>query len=719
MALKALSLGGYPGQGDQAANSPATAALLRGGTGATQSCTGGPGTEKPCPLTISARDLCLVNEDTKESLRLLANAQQEARGFLVQLATELRVLRGDTDNALSEARLARTEACTGLAHAREVRSVVDTHEASLRNLASEVQHAREHWAEGLRRSSAELQARRSHGANEIAELRGLLASLEMEVRELTCRRGPGAHQQVAEAWADSDRASQKRLGELRKEVQELADQQRSLSLHWAEATEGLKADMHECKSRLDQAQRKRAADEWAREAAALVEAAAPQLIPTRPSAPRIFERPSPTSKALHVSSACSNPGGMDEIPRAWKSLLEDVVRRAQWVCEATRTELTQLVEDRTSTLATQFAESEAVSAQSSAIACDSAASASQEAKEALETLRLVTERAKEGEEATGRRIARLEQELRNELKAAKSAAGVASEGLAHLKEEEAALQRRVDSLDEAIKSFSRELHNVAETLPSDFSAVLNRLTKAEQALLSVDSLKEVPGKLAADLSAEKVRASKALDDLREEVRNAKVADEAKAVRLFVDLREEVDRRLRETKAQVEDSFRQERHSDGEAAAVRRDLEVKLQGLLSSFNELKAQVSNMVPADRGPSAPELLSQAKFLAEERCQRLEAALSRVRQDCLQAQTLLADRMTQDVSGISAKLEAFALDEVQKRMAEKTSELYSFALQLRDAALEEVRIGLDALQSKEGSTPGAQEIRGSGAGAARALRR
>jgi len=539
----------------------------------------------------------------------------------------------------------------------------------------------------LWRSAAESVAERQrHQRIDKEALAEVASSVRCLQRELTEIKKDVQEQQLTDLKQNVQAQLQHGLTELQKEVQVsqqlMAQEHRSLARTVAKDRELLQA----LQVRLERALCERSVDDWAREAAAKIEVAAEDMGPAEVAAGTAPATPAKSSVKSLVELRSFAGAGVEDMPHAWRTFLEDVVRQAQWVCEETLRESLHQREDHLREPLNQFRAAKAEQEQRFAKATEEMrevnAQALERSEEALAAARLSAELVKESEEAASRQVAKAESDLRAELKAV-------TRSLGDWKEDSALAQRlQGATLEEARLAMERGL--------SDALGRAGRLDEVAKMLEgTICEVAKGTQRNALDLEDIKARVqmvADALGLLRDDVESRLKGLQHQADKLRADM------------ATQGSSFVEAGHAT-EAASSKKAEELK-----AHFAELAAEVG--VLQDR--------------QEKQASDASSRLSRFREDlevqgsvALEARSMVSQKCGELESRLFQEVRAAVADEARASMAEKCRELSSFAERLRDVALEEVRScisasGVATTETAESSS----RCGGSGVGAARALR-
>eukprot|EP00440_Ansanella_granifera_P010618 gb/GFBE01011522.1/.p1 GENE.gb/GFBE01011522.1/~~gb/GFBE01011522.1/.p1 ORF type:complete len:702 (+),score=201.41 gb/GFBE01011522.1/:1-2106(+) len=416
-------------------------------------------------LHISARELCVSNEGNRAALRELHSGLMEAQETIRHLSkdlstglmeaqessrhlsAQLQVVQSEAENSSKEAHLARTEACTAIAHSREAKSTVEAHEARLRALAAEVQHVREITTDGFQRSNSKLDACQRHVSSEVTELREAFAAVESEVRDTR-----GHHQEAAQArQLQACKEALDNVEELRRFGQqrhvELQESFKLFQQHVAEqqrdAQRSAEAELQDVRLRLDKVLRQQGVD---------------QVHGLRRHQENTLEAEtldSPQQPAPYRQHATAS---VDDMPLAWRTLLEDVVRRSQWACEQTKRGVEVQLEALEKSISGKCKEALNEQAKLTDQAC-------QQASEALQAAQVAAEIVRESEAEAGSRLGQVAEDAKADLQVAMDSR---DKVLSHLQE---GLARMGKDVEEAALS-SAKFGKVAKGLEASIKEVI-------------------------------------------------------------------------------------------------------------------------------------------------------------------------------------------------------------------------------------------------------
>lgn len=453
------------------------------------------------PLHLSVSDLHADTEDLRLALQKMEAVGDETRTELRRLGVELQALCGEVAGASGEARLSRQEAQQALTELSTVRADVESHESRLRALAAEGQHLRTHVSTALQRSSEDADASHARLAADSQEVRSALSQLAKESRELRQsvdtleqaerqRRAenldtPG-QAELMDMVAASEQRNSQRINEVHEALQawqrRASEQRQGILQNSEEVRNALGADLQELRTKVDQVLSRGQLDEWAKVAATAADTVASDTGVSGIGEEKLPRACGPVSQ--------NRLTGIEDMPRPWRSALEDVVRRVHWVSdEARREQLRRCEEDRASTEA-RLTTMNSEQARRLAEAHDAAEEAIRRADNAVSAAQLAAELGKEHEEALMRSLAdnlgAHGADLRAELKAAtgeihtriEDVAGAQrlrcaslEEACAGLRQDFALLDSKGRNSDEVVRSIQASLREVSDTAHNNAQAI--------------------------------------------------------------------------------------------------------------------------------------------------------------------------------------------------------------------------------------------------------
>jgi len=491
----------------------------------------------PGSLHLSVGDLKGEIEDVRRVLHRLETAGDTARSDLVRLGADLQALYGEVTGATGEARLSRQEAQQALAELSETRAGLEGQESRLRALATEGQHLRSHVSNALERASSEADTGRARLATDAIEIRSAVDELANETWELRQsvvgleqaerhRRaesmGSPGQADLLEAIAASEQRNAERVAEVHETVEKwqrrTLEQRQGIIQNTEDVRNALEADIQELRTKLDQVQSRVPLEEWAKAAAS---AAEPSVFEA--DVDRIMEEKL-TRTATPLSP--NKLAGIDDMPRAWRSALEDAVRRVHWVSDEARRELLRRSEEERANVEARLTRMNAEQARRMAEAQEAADEAIRRADSAINAAQLSAELGKENEEAVGRRIAAVtgssDEVWRAELKAATGEIATRIEDVAQTH------RMRCASLEEACSGLRQDVADVG-----------NQGRHTDELIRSLEvSIREVSENTHSNAKAideQKVKFKKAFDPFRDDVDRQlrTVSQEAEQIRLLV------------------------------------------------------------------------------------------------------------------------------------------------------------------------------------------
>uniref|UniRef100_A0A7S0FMR2 Uncharacterized protein n=1 Tax=Pyrodinium bahamense TaxID=73915 RepID=A0A7S0FMR2_9DINO len=358
---------------------------------------------------------------------------------------------------------------------------------------------------------------------------------------------------------------------------------------------------------------------------------------------------------------------VEDMPRAWRGLLEDLMRRSQWATEETRRELLEQVKAEVGTLQRSHDSLKEELLDKVFGAAEAASEALRQSDEALEAARLSAELVQEAEDASLRKMGKVEASLRMELN---MLGGEISRGTRGSQIEEARAMLEGNLRDTLARTLSME---------GKLGSLERRLNELTEMMSEFEPFRENVGRRFEELQSQ-------------------------AMALQVDTTQDIQR------------------TTGELAAARRDFEARCSRLDASVQALLSRVqwsAGEAPKNDAGLRDIVASEARTAIAERCEELNGLIERLRSAALQeARAALAEKCC-ELRELNERICNAALEQARRAVAEKCGELRSFAERLRDALLEEVRGGLAvgglAKTPRELPRCGAS---GSAIGAARALR-
>mmetsp|Transcript_124 Transcript_124/g.267 ORF Transcript_124/g.267 Transcript_124/m.267 type:complete len:660 (+) Transcript_124:142-2121(+) len=583
-----------------------------------------PGNSKTPTLQISARDLCLNSEGNRTALN-------EATETLRLLSVKVQAVQSEAENAGKDAHLARTEACTAIAHAREAKSAVESHETRLRAVASECQHLRELMTDGFHRSNANAEALQRHASIEVAELRESVACLDSQVREARSQEEQ-LNSKRQHAWKEAlSTVEELRTSNLQRHV-ELQEQmkhfQQQLAEQQKEKQRVAEAELKEIRQRLDKMP-------GAGESLGLADNL------------RQFQQSSAT---------------VDDMPRAWRTLLEDVVRRSQWACEETKRDIAQQMEEISTSLKSTWRGATEEHAKLSSRAC-------QQASEAFAAAQLCTEMGREHQEVVTMRMEKLEIHVRAEMSAAAESVQQVKSG-AH--ERLQTMQKELDDSTSNVQNLNRSLKNLEA---------------------SFKGLQEVLSQTQRDHSAQRAKM-------------VNIIDLAKGV-------EEMGRQLGEQmKAVKADISAVSQYSKTEITAMTESLYDCMKRVADTARHAAEQAAKKVlEASRRAAASEAsaeeatsqlaLRETKAFMDQKILAMDRSFAELQDAALQEVRNALSRGLEELRAMRMEVQKAAMEEARAGLSQKCDELVNFAGNLRNAALEEVRKSLEEVRKSRRAEP------------------
>jgi len=397
-------------------------------------------------------DITRVASDTKQDL--------------ARFAVDVQALCSEVSSARSETRLARQEAQQALAELDGVRTGLQGQEARLRALATEAQHLRDHVSSASERTSSKVDTSHTRLAADNLEIRGALDELGKETLELRQsvlgleqaarhhraeNMGLPGQTELLKTMAASEQSNSQRIAEVQEMLQawqrRATEQRQGIIQNAEDIRNALEADIQELRVKLDLAINRGQLDEWAKLAAAAADSAAGELDDGL------------MQEKLKRMVSPSKPG-IEDMPRAWRSALEDAVRRVHWVSDEARREMLRRSEEDRANTEARLTKINAEQARRLAEAQDLIEEALRRADGAMSAARLNAELGKEQEDALGRRLAEAlgatGAELRAELKAARGEMSKSVEEVAH------AHRMRCASLEEACAGVQQDVARIGK-----------------------------------------------------------------------------------------------------------------------------------------------------------------------------------------------------------------------------------------------------------------
>eukprot|EP00930_Biecheleria_cincta_P057426 TRINITY_DN43365_c0_g1_i1.p1 TRINITY_DN43365_c0_g1~~TRINITY_DN43365_c0_g1_i1.p1 ORF type:complete len:738 (-),score=164.58 TRINITY_DN43365_c0_g1_i1:156-2276(-) len=614
---------------------------------------------EPC-MRISARDLRSSSDNTRSALQDLSARLKEAKESLSQLSRQNKSLRADVENSVRDSQLARTEACDAIAHAREVKSVLEAQDTRLRALAAEVQHSRELASDGFGRCNSNVENFQIKLSAEVSELREAFTCLEGKLQELQelsgADAGPAARQMqnLKDSMAgiqELRHSLEQRQGDLQAGLQVLREQ---LDRQQRDTLRRVQTEVLELRRGLETLQKQKGLEDWATDIAevALVKRQQPNASSTR-------------LPPVTTGEASSAPlPAVTEMPLAWRTQLEDVVRRAQWACEETRQGMDHKSEELIRTLKASWRE---VFDEQTKVC----SMASKQASESLEAARLAIEMAEKSEDGISHRVGKLETDLRMHMQSYADFQerthtslrdgfhGIAKD-LEETKASASSMGKVVTQL-ESLESITKELSSDLRQTQADLNEQEAKLSKILKLSLCVEALRDQVESVRSDMS------------MLDRYSRTEVAALAEALQGCLSRVDDTARHAAEQVAKkAVEVARRAASTECSAAVDEAARQAWSQGVASLDQKLAASIDQKVD--------QKLTELDKLAT----RLQEAAHGEVRACLA-------KGLEELRALRGVLEATAAQEARNAMEEKGEELLAFATKLQQLALIEVRQALE----------------------------
>jgi len=583
---------------------------------------------KTC-VQISARDLRSSNESNRTVLQDLGAGLAEAKDSLSQLSRQIHSLKAEIGNSLRDSLLARQEACNAIAFASDIKSPVEKQEARLGSLAAEVHHNRELMSDGIGRCTADVIALQKNVFADVSELREGFTCLEGKLESFRTDAGGAAARQM-QKWTDSTASVQELRqsleqcqGDLQANLQLLREQQR-------DALRNVESEMLELKRGLATLQTHKSVEHWATDIANVSYA----------------QRQQPLLQVSKSQAASIHLPPATDMPLAWRTVLEDVVRRAQWACEEAR----QGVDRKTDELGKTLKASWKDIFDEQAKVC---ATASKQASESLEASRLAVDMAKESESGFSRRVGKIEADMRMHIQSSVDIA-----------------ERVQNSLRDSTNSFANDLEEVKASA-SKLGKVAAQLESCESRTQELSSCvwQTQAGLNELSSQVESMRSDMGMLDRYTRTETTALAEALQGCLGRVD---EIARSAAEQVAKkAVEVAKRAASTESTVAAEEAARQACSEGMASLDSKLVASIDQKV--DR-----KLLELDKAATD-----FQEAANGTLQSCLA-------KGVEELRDLRGMLEAAAAQEARIAVEEKHQELLAFATKLQQVALDEVRQAL-----------------------------
>jgi len=612
----------------------------------------------PC-LQISARDLCSSSENTRAVLQDLSAGLTEAKASLSQQSRQIQSLNADVGNSIRDSQLGRTEACDAIAQAGEVKSILEAQDTRLRALAAEVQHSRELASDGFGRCNSNVDNFQRNLSAEVSELREAFTCLEGRLQELQessrADASPAARQMqsLKDSMAgiqELRHSLEQRQGELQAGLQLLREQ---LDRQQRDTLRRVETEMLELRRGLETLQKQKGVEDWAADIAegAFVKRQQPDA-----SSQMLLPVTAPQASSVSLPAAT-------EMPLAWRTQLEDVVRRAQWACEETRQGVDHKTDELSKTLRASWKE---VFDEQSKV-CKMAG---QQASESLEAARLAVEMVRKSEDGISHRVVKLEADLRMHMQSSEDFQArthtTLRDGLNGIEKDLEETKASVSSLGqvgtqlESLESSTKELSSGLRQTQADLNEQEEEIQRMHQLGRCLEALRE---------NVESVRSDMGILDRYSRTEVAALAEALQGCLSRVD---DTARHAAEQVAKKAVEVARRAASTECAAAVE-------EAARQAWSEGVASLDQKLVASMDQKVDRKLSELDKLATG---LQEAAHGEVRA-CLA-------KGLEELRALRGLLEATAAKEARNAVEEKREELLAFATKLQQLALNEVRQAL-----------------------------